>query len=333
MNTSIYFRTPPKNFYTLLVEKEIIMKLNEYIILPSQFERKFHSKASEEYIEVKFIYSNSQVWDGWIPIEYRRTGLSLKGNEEIIEYLNKVYRFMSPDNYSNWLQKQNEFWETKPKAGVTKSFFDNLIKSGWKAKWCCVSCDLPSNPNWARRIQDLKEFGYTLSTNTNKLCKKCQENKTHLLILPLPRIELAGNGYETWTPKFRQRILKVLNNMDAYEGKQGNHLLPDHKFSEIRWDDETKSENLESMSDEEIKNKFQLLSNQRNQQKREICRTCYQTNKRGNVFGIPFYYKGNAIWDNTIPKKGKSAEDGCVGCAWYDIERWRQELIKRIGQN
>ena len=35
-------------------------------------------------------------------------------------------------------------------------------------------------------------------------------------------------------------------------------------------------------------------------------------------------------WDSSIPKNGKSAEKGCIGCAWYDIERWRQELIKKL---
>ena len=81
---------------------------------------------------------------------------------------------------------------------------------------------------------------------------------------------------------------------------------------------------------DEIKAKFQLLTNQRNQQKREVCRNCYQTGKRGILFGIPFFYKGNENWDNNIPRTGKSAEKGCIGCGWYDIERWRNELIKLI---
>lgn len=306
------------------------MKLNKCINLPNQFTRKFHLKASEEYIEVEFIYDNSQKWVGWIPVEYRRTGISLKENDHLISYLNDIYQVLNPDNYSKWKQEQNKFWSNKAKAGVTKSFFDDLTKNGWSPKWCCITCDLPNNPNWARRIQDLKEFGYTLSTNTNQFCEKCGENKTHLLLVPIPRVELAGNGYETWSPKLRKRILKVLGNFDAYEGKEGNHLLPDHKFSEIRWDDQTKSENPENMTDDEIKNKFQLLTNQRNQQKREVCRTCFQTNQRASIFGIPFYYKGNKKWDSSIPKKGKNAEAGCIGCVWYDIEKWRQELIKKI---
>ena len=84
------------------------------------------------------------------------------------------------------------------------------------------------------------------------------------------------------------------------------------------------------MSDEEIKEKFQLLTNQRNQQKREICRNCFQTGKRGVIYGIPYYYKGNENWDERIPKIGKQAEKGCIGCPWYDIQKWKEHLIDKL---
>lgn len=80
------------------------------------------------------------------------------------------------------------------------------------------------------------------------------------------------------------------------------------------------------MTDEEIIEKFQLLDNQRNQQKREICRNCFQTGQRGHLFGIDFYPVGNAEWDKEIPTVGKAAEQGCIGCPWYDIEAWRKAI-------
>ena len=80
------------------------------------------------------------------------------------------------------------------------------------------------------------------------------------------------------------------------------------------------------MTDEEIIRKFQLLDNQRNQQKREICRRCFQEGKRGSIYGINFYYKGTSKWDSNIPTIGKEAEAGCEGCPWYDIELWRKKL-------
>ena len=84
------------------------------------------------------------------------------------------------------------------------------------------------------------------------------------------------------------------------------------------------------MTDDEIKQKFQLMSNQRNQQKREVCRKCFQTGKRGSIYGIKYYYYGDENWDINIPQRGKEAEKGCIGCPWYDIAQWRSELLKKL---
>lgn len=285
----------------------------------------YHTKASEEYLEVLFTYDENE-WSGLVPIVYRRTGLDLHTTEEIHEYLNRVYEELRFENYPKWLNDQEVFWKDKKRAVVTKSFFDALSNCNWN----CVSCKMPSNPNFARRIQDLKEFGYTISTDTNKYCENCKSNKTHLRMLPLPRLSIDGNGYETWSPKLRKRIISVLNQYDVYEDRYNPNCLPDHKFSEIRWDNETKEINSDDMTDAEIRAKFQLLTNQRNQQKREVCRNCYQTGQRGKLYEIPFYYEGDENWDNNIPKNGKEAERGCIGCGWYDIEKWRNELIYLI---
>ena len=302
-------------------------KLNENITIIDN-ERKKHNKASEEYIDVVFKYDNG-IWEGWIPLEYRRTGISIKRDEEI-SYLNKIYPQLNPLNFQSWLDKQNDFWD-KEKSGakVTRSFFDSLVQGGWQ----CVECTLPKNSNWARRIQDIKEFGYTLSTDINKYCPNCKKNTTHILMVPLERAAVEGNGYETWSPKLRKRIISVLGHIDIYENKKCRSCLPDHKFSEIRWDENTKSENSDLMTDEEIKSKFQLLTNQRNQEKREVCRNCYQSGKRGVAFGIPFFYEGDDNWDDRIPKKGKDAEAGCIGCAWYDFAEWRKHLLDVLEKN
>lgn len=283
-----------------------------------------HSKASEAYVDVKFHYPKQKLtWDGAIPIEYRRTGVHAKTEEEITELIEKTYDLINPDNYQTWLKDQEEFWKTSNKK-VTQPFFESL-KDG---KWKCVYCQLPRNPNWARRVQDLKEFGYTIATHTKKHCPNCNRNTTQLIMLP---IERGGQtGYETWSPNLRKRILSVLGNHDAYENKKRHSLLPDHKFPEIRWDDKTREENPDDMSDEEIRKKFQLLSNQRNQEKREVCRRCYQTNKRGTPYGIKYFYEGDENWPKDVPKRGKKAEVGCHGCGWYDLPTWRERLNQSL---
>jgi hypothetical protein len=122
-----------------------------------------HSKASESYIDVTFRYDDGTIWEGAIPVEYRRTGVDLAESSAIEEYLQQAFLYCHPSNYPKWRQEQEVFWLQK-EAEVTKSFFDVLITF----KWTCVACQLPPNPNWARRIQDLKEMGYTIATHTSK---------------------------------------------------------------------------------------------------------------------------------------------------------------------
>ena len=300
-------------------------QLNSNIrILEAQ--RKVNTKASEAYVVVEFKYSNS-IWKGWIPVEYRRTGTNIAEDdiEALHKHLNLVYEQMNPINYESWKDKEEEKWENS-RSVETKEIF-NLLKDG---KWHCRNCDI-NNPNFARRVQDLKEMGYTIATHVNYRCPVCgNKRSTRLLLLPIDRVEIAGNGYETWSPALRRRILNLFNYVDAYEGTINRNCLPDHKFSEIRWDADTKSENPDNMTDDEIREKFQLLTNQRNQQKREVCRKCFQTGKRGTIYGIDYYYEGGPFWETTIPARGKEAERGCIGCPWYDIERWKTEVKKKL---
>jgi hypothetical protein len=286
---------------------------------------RYHGKASEKYVDVVFCYECAHDYPTSVPIEYRRTGTEIPDNE-VEDYLLKVHDDVCPSRWPQWRLEQVAFWNEKPGAAITKGFFDVLAGA---FQWCCVSCTLPKNPNWARRVQDLKEFGYTLATNTGKYCPHCKKNTTQLILLPLKRGGITG--YETWSPALRTRIIQLLQSFDSYEGKIGKKegLLPDHKFPEIRWDSSTRRECLEDLSDEQIRNDFQLMSNQRNQQKREICRNCFQSGQRGIIFGVPFFYRGNDRWSPAIPKTGKESEAGCNGCGWYDIDTWRKKLIER----
>lgn len=283
-----------------------------------------HLKASEEYVDVQFSYGR-EIWEGSIPVVYRRTGLELRTDEAISEHLDAAYIACAPEARAKWTKEQKEFWADKERAHVTREFFDTLLSF----LWSCVGCTLPTSPNWARRTQDIKEFGYTLSTDTARICTHCKGRKTHILLVPLPRG--GETGYETWSTALRKKIISSLAGYDAYEGKSGHHLLPDHKFPEIRWDNETRRESIEHLNDADILRDFQLLSNQRNQQKREVCRSCAQTGKRGYPFGIKFYYSGNEQWPKDIPNTGKEAEKGCFGCGWYDLEMWRRSAIQKIG--
>jgi hypothetical protein len=287
-------------------------------------QRREHRKASEVYLDVVFDYG-SQVCEWSIPIEYRRTGVHLSDSskDELEEYILKVYHQCHPDNWNTFLDAQKAFWSERPNADITKEFYDVLEGN---FKWRSARSELPANPNSQRRIQQLKEYGYTIATSTREESFGPGRSTTYHLLIPLPRGGITG--YETWSTSTRNRIVRVLGGVDVYENNQANQhsLLPDHKFPEIRWDENVRRANLDALTDEEIKRDFQLISNQRNQQKREVCRKCFQTGIRGTIFGIEYYYSGSREWPKTIPVRGKSAEAGCIGCPWYDIEEWRFAL-------
>lgn len=291
-----------------------------------------HLKASESYVLVDFTYTN-EVWSGWIPYIYRRTGLYIETLDELVSYLKDKYIQFKKENRDKWYQQEKKLWDSEyASKTVTKPYFDAMVRGNWACRKCTDKITKSSNN--ARRIQDIKEMGYTLATNTRMFCISCDMNTTHDLLLPIDKSE--PTGYETWSTALREKILTTLNYYDAYEGKKmpkTSHLIPDHKFSEIRWDSNTKEENSDSMTGNEIKAKFQLLSNQRNQQKREICRACFNTGVRGTVFGIDYYYKGTKNWDDSIPKTGKIAENGCIGCGWYDFDAWRESLNSLLTEN
>jgi hypothetical protein len=54
------------------------------------------------------------------------------------------------------------------------------------------------------------------------------------------------------------------------------------------------------------------------------------TNNCNPSSGIKYYYQGGEEWDKTIPTIGKEAEQGCVGCGWYDFEAWRNALNQKL---
>lgn len=285
-----------------------------------------HSKASERYVDVTFVYEDGASWEGSIPVEYRRTGTNLQSDEEIQAYLLEVQPHCHSATWPQWKAETEKFWADKPGATITKAFFDALLSF----QWTCVTHECPPNPNWARRIQEIKENGYTIATDTARFCATCGRNQTQLLMVPLPRGGVSG--YETWSPETRSRIVRVLNSYDVYEARRTNpnSLLPDHKFPEIRWDENTRRISLEELNHEDIQHDFQLMSNQRNLQKREVCRRCLQTGERGAPFGIRFWHVGTERWPDDVPSVGKEAENGYLGCGWYDLATWREELNKRL---
>lgn len=250
----------------------------------------------------------------------RRAGLNIQTERELAEYLISIKPYFRKKAMEDW--KRKELKRGLIGGSVTPLFFKVLLSFKEEFE------RFPVNPNSARRIQDIKDAGYTLASVPRPNGLKGYNR----ILLPLPlHTEM---GYETFSPQFKARVIRILKERNAFEARvtAKKALIPDHKFSEVRWDDETKAENSMEMTDEQIIQKFQLLDNQRNQQKREICRHCFQEGIRGTIYGIKYFYKGSEEWNSEIPKIGKAAEEGCKGCPWYDIEKWRKELNKLLAE-
>jgi hypothetical protein len=131
----------------------------------------------------------------------------------------------------------------------------------------------------------------------------------------------------------QERIFRLLKYTDVVEQRvrPEHELIIDHRFPMNRWDDhEPKNSDL---ADEVLVQKFQLLKKEangnHNSLKTRACETCVKTHKRGKPFGINFFYHGDENWAPEA-EKGYEAEDGCVGCGWYDFDTWRAELNKTL---
>ena len=133
-----------------------------------------------------------------------------------------------------------------------------------------------------------------------------------------------------------KRILKIYSYTDVIEERQraAHELVLDHRFPMERWGS-NEPPHLISMSELEIKKKFQLLkkdsSGNHNLLKSRSCERCIKTGKRGAPFGIRFWYEGGEDWAS-IHQRGAEAEEGCVGCGWYDFQTWRDALNQKLAE-
>ena len=292
-----------------------ILLAGQNVIVREEIE---NNKASEIYVRTTFIQDDGFTWDTVVPFVDRRAGLNIETENELAEYLVSIKPYFEKKAMESWIKKEKK--RGLIGGSVTPKFFKVLLSL--KEEYS----RLPINTNSARRIQDIKDAGYTIAS----VPRPNKQKGFNRILLPLPlHTEM---GYETFSPQFKARVIRLLNEYNAFEARATakKALIPDHKFSEVRWDDETKAENSMEMTDDEIIQKFQLLDNQRNQQKREVCRQCFQEGIRGTIYGIKYFYEGDEHWDERIPKIGKAAEKGCKGCPWYDIELWRKKLNKKL---
>lgn len=302
-------------------------KVNNNITLGKQFK----VPAMEDYfIEVRFKYPIG-TWSGCIPIISRYQGINIPQNKvDVFAHAEQCYSALHPNNYSNWNTQQLEYWRNLD-ASDTEVVFNALNPNSPFTNWQCRKCGpVPQvNPQPAARIKNLKIKGYVIASRKMD-CPSCGKKQTFDLLIRLPRHEIYVVKRYNISKKLNHKIKTVLPLKDSCFDlpKKANELIIDHKFPSQRWIN-GESINFDSMTEEEIKSKFQLLTNQTNLIKSRYCDACVSTNKRGTYMGIKWYSEGNENWNGTSP----SDENGCKGCPWYDLEDWKNKLSLKLNSN
>lgn len=198
-------------------------------------------------------------------------------------------------------------------------------------KWHCSKCELKSGQ--AKTWQVWRQSGIQLDSNEKGnfyktvFCEKCKNKTIHrkLKSLELSKETKTRTGL---SQKLAKKIKEVLMFEEALflRKMMPRELEVDHKFPQVRWN-KNEDENNDGMLENEIKDKFLLLTRSNNLLKSRYCEKCYKTNERGCFPGIYYWFKGSKQWDKEI---NKHDEKGCEGCFWNNPPRWREELNKVI---
>ncbi len=202
-------------------------------------------------------------------------------------------------------------------------------------RWHCRKCEYPGIPieqfAGGGGIQGLQRgtrsrVGLVIES-ANRSCTKCGSTR-HDRWTGETRAANAASGI---APKLAARILAHFDYVDVIEERKrpAHELVIDHKLPMERWGS-TEEPNESDMSEEEIGQKFQLLkkdaAGNHNLLKSRACERCVANGQRGTPFGINYFYVGDDKWPKGVLERGPSAESGCVGCGWYDFDKWRTGL-------
>ena len=170
--------------------------------------------------------------------------------------------------------------------------------------------------------------------SANHFCVRCDRTTRHDRWQGAFQTSVQG---ASMPPSFVNKVMQVFDSRDIVENTQrpANQLTIDHKLPRIRWNEKSNAKLIDyaNMNETDIKEHFQLLkksngSVSHNLLKSRTCERCYKTGKRGQPFGISFFYEGGLEWHPLDKKDPK----GCVGCGWYDFALWRENLNKLIQQ-
>ena len=279
-------------------------------------------KTNDVFKEVEFTYQTKQ-WQGALPKFLEKQGLDLT-DEEFDKLIEDNYQLLEPANTQQWIVESNTRWKNK------NSETYKVLAALYTGEWQCRTCGIGRiNDQPPARIKALKVMGYIICSR-RKNCSTCEKKTMHDILIMLPPIESRfAHGNELRKPMsdiLKKRIKKLLGNKEVCFNivRSDIELLIDHKFPSQRWN-APEADNPNDMTEGQIRDKFQLLSNQTNMWKSRYCDACVKTGKRGDYMGLNWFHTGNENWQGATPHD----ENGCKGCPWYDLELWKTKLAEK----
>ncbi len=188
-------------------------------------------------------------------------------------------------------------------------------------EWCCAVCSSNSGQP-AATFREVKKMGYKFEETSpgrwgkNMYCPKCGVERTHYKLLSVePEFDVRQRL--SITGKAREKIIGVFDNRDAITSASITSVAEiDHKTPWTRLDADIDTSNL---SNEEIRENFQLLTREHNLLKDRMCSKCKETGIRQPFLEIAYWYAGDERYLGT-----------CEGCGWYDAKKWREVVNETL---
>ena len=231
-------------------------------------------------------------------------------------------KFELTDFGEHVLEYATKDWNPSNEGTKRAQTFDILSD----CEWHCSSCELPSSQP-AKDIQMLRKEGFEFVQNTGqgqgdfRHCENCEDTTFHRKMkYPFPTSKpITRQDMPDW---FKRKVRDLYDHRDAFDGSSPSTTLEvDHRVPEVRWE-ESEDFDYDSMSEDDIREHFQILSRKHNLLKSRKCEQCVKTGKRPPFMEIEFYYKGDEHYDEKI---------GCKGCGWYNPHEWRSALEEQLG--
>ena len=194
-------------------------------------------------------------------------------------------------------------------------------------EWHCSKCELLSGQAKTWQVWR-QEKGIQLDQDENGnwykmiLCPNCGIKTVHRKLKSTDIVTEDLKARTGIPVKVAKRAKELFSCVDEYSMRTeaAKVLEIDHRTPQVRWTS-NEGDNT-SLTDEQIKEKFMLLTSPNNLLKSRVCEECAKTNKRGRGYKeIAFWYLGDENYTDDI---------GCVGCFWHNPSKWRKELNKKI---